>query len=268
MTLYYALGGGLGHLARAGKVLDALGLRAEATLLSASEFARDARVTGSFPVLFAPERDRDAHRAWLSRTLADLEPGLLIVDSFPAGVLGELCGLELPPARHVARLLRWPRYAERLDGPAPVYEVSYVLEPLHADHATWLERHSHRMEDLALPVAEPAQADARGRDGEPFWLVVHSGPVEETDDLIAHARERQAAEGSSARLVVAAPGHQDIYPAAGLFARAERIVTAAGFNCMHEAAPYRDRHVVVPFERRLDDQFARASRAKSLSPPG
>jgi hypothetical protein len=34
-------------------------------------------------------------------------------------------------------------------------------------------------------------------------------------------------------------------------------VTAAGFNLMHETAHLRDRHTFVPFERALDDQFAR-----------
>lgn len=258
MVLYYALGGGLGHLARARKVLDALEVGSDAVLLTASEFAHDPRVTGPASVLFVPEQRRGAHRRWLRHALADLEPDLLIVDSFPAGVLGELCGLELPPARHVARLLRWPRYAARLDGPAPVYETSYVLEPLHDDHATWLGAHSRRVQPLELPATEPTASTPEG----PFWLVVHSGPAAETADLVAHARERQAAEGASARLLVAAPDHEDIYPAAGLFAHAERIVTAAGFNCMREAAPYRDRHVVVPFERPLDDQFERARRAR------
>src|SRR5262249_19727152 len=44
VILYSALGGGLGHLARARKVLAALGLAA--TILTASPFAGDARVVG------------------------------------------------------------------------------------------------------------------------------------------------------------------------------------------------------------------------------
>ena len=45
--------------------------------------------------------------------------------------------------------------------------------------------------------------------------------------------------------------------------RLERIITGAGFNLMHEAAPFRDRHLFVPFPRVLDNQFARAAAARS-----
>ena len=138
VVLYYALGGGLGHLTRARQVLAALDLTDDAALLTASRFARDQRVTGELPVVQVPRwlgRDRAAFREWLAVTLADLRPQELIVDSFPGGILGELCGMELPPARHVARRLRWPAYAPRLDGPLPRYEVAYVLEPLEDRHA-------------------------------------------------------------------------------------------------------------------------------------
>jgi hypothetical protein len=49
-------------------------------------------------------------------------------------------------------------------------------------------------------------------------------------------------------------------PARPLFAGAAHIVTGAGFNTVHELAPLRARHTVVPFDRRLDDQHARARR--------
>jgi hypothetical protein len=133
VILYYALGGGLGHLTRARKVLEALGLTRDAVLLTASAFGADPRVTGGLRVLKVPRRlghDRAAFRAWLQPVLAQADE--LIVDSFPAGILGELSGMTLPPARHVARLLRWDAYERRLDGPLPHYDVIYALEPLRA----------------------------------------------------------------------------------------------------------------------------------------
>ena len=54
MILYYALGGGLGHLTRARKVLGAPS--ATPSLLTASEHARDPRVTGGLPVIPVPRR--------------------------------------------------------------------------------------------------------------------------------------------------------------------------------------------------------------------
>jgi hypothetical protein len=58
----------------------------------------------------------------------------------------------------------------------------------------------------------------------------------------------------------------DAVPAAPLYAAAAGIVTAAGFNTVRELAPYRDRHVCVPFERRLDDQRARWLRSGASGP--
>ncbi len=39
-----------------------------------------------------------------------------------------------------------------------------------------------------------------------------------------------------------------------------RLITAAGFNIMRQAAPYRAQHRPLPFSRRFDDQFARVAR--------
>jgi hypothetical protein len=78
------------------------------------------RVTAGRPVIPVPRRlghDRDAFLRWLDTLLRDLQPDKLVVDAFPGGILGEPCGLELPPARLVARALRWDAYAPRLDGP-------------------------------------------------------------------------------------------------------------------------------------------------------
>lgn len=255
MILYYALGGGLGHLTRARKVLEALG--EEATLLTASRFAGDPRVTGELPVLRVPRHlghDRGRFRDWLDVALEALGPEELIVDSFPGGILGELCGMTLPPARHVARRLRWTAYAERLDGPLPHYEVIYALEPLAADHSRALRG---PVEPLTLPVAPAGTPLVDG----PHWLVIHSGPQDELDQLLAVAAD-------APRIVVVsphAPEHlpervewRDVYPVAPHLDHAERIVTAAGFNLMQETAHLRDRHTVVPFARALDDQIARA----------
>ena len=264
MILYYALGGGLGHLTRARKVLEALGM--EATLLTASRFAGDPRVTGGLPVLRVPRalgRDRDRFRGWLERALAALEPEELMVDSFPGGILGELCAMELPRVRHVARRLRWEAYAERLTGPLPRYDVVYQLEPLSDDHARALHG---RVERLALPIAAIGAPLVQ----EPHWIVVHSGPGHELDELLAHA-------AGAPRIVVVSPRPparlprraewRDVYPVAPHLPHAQRIVTAAGFNVMQETAHLRDLHTFMPFERALDDQFARsgAERAAGLA---
>src|SRR6185295_19344108 len=154
--VYYAFGGGLGHLVRARAFLHTLGLTQDAVLITASQHARDARVTGELEVLAAPqslEQDTAAFRAWLVRELERLAAECLCVDVFPAGILGELC--DFPAGLvgcwwHVARLLRWNEYATLIHGAAPRYDRVFRVEPLADAQQEFLDQHSGRCEDLQL----------------------------------------------------------------------------------------------------------------------
>src|ERR1044072_3594880 len=119
MILYYAIGGGLGHLARARRVLTRLGLRDRATLLTAAE---EARITDGIPTgtpahlpPATPANFRDYER--------------VIVDAFPCGLLGELKNIDVP-MDYVARLLQWDAYAAATGAAMPHFETTYVVEPL------------------------------------------------------------------------------------------------------------------------------------------
>lgn len=281
MLLYYALGGGLGHLVRARAFLHTLGLEGEATLFTSSRFADDPRVTGGLPLVRVPpslDGDRAGLRALLERTLAELGATRLVVDAFPSGLLGELAGFVPPPGvalEHVARLLRWERYVADASADLPRFATTWLVEELHDDHRRALESASGEVRSLDLvdpppPPTEPLEP--------PYALVVHSGPDEETLELVAFAHELSCAERVSPRLAVVAPSRPeglpadvawvDVFPATGLFAGAKRIVAAAGFNLVRQTDPFRDRRVLVPFPRRYDDPFARAARARRATRPG
>ena len=275
MLLYYAMGGGLGHLTRARAFLHTLGLEGEAALFTSSRFAADPRVIGGIPVVRVPEAldgNREGLRAFLERTISDLAVSRLVVDALPAGVLGELADFAPPPALelwHVARLLRWTRYSADASARFPRYEKTWVLEELHGDHRRALGESSGEL--LSLDLADPPFAALEPVAG-PYALVVHSGPGAETNDLVATALELQRTGGSDARVVVASPATpgdlppgvswRDAFPATGLFAAAGRIVGAAGFNTVRQTEPYRAKRFLVPYPRRFDDQFARAARAR------
>jgi hypothetical protein len=239
MILYYAIGGGLGHLARARRVLTLLGLRNRAAIVTASP---DARVTEEIAVIQAP-RDRHALRPFVESLGAER----IIVDAFPCGLFGELRGIALP-LDHVARLLREP--------PAhmPPFETTYVVEPLPAWHRAMLAGRVVELDFSAtVEIATAAEMDE--------WLVVHSGPAEEIEELVAYARELQRIERVDAPIVVATR----TFPIAPLLASASRIVSAAGFNLMLETEPWRAKHRVLPLPRRFDDQFARAARRRTIA---
>ena len=287
-VLYYALGGGLGHLTRAGAFLQQFGLAERALILGASSYLDDPRVSAGIATCSVPEQLQHSPlelKHWLMQCIECEQPALICIDSFPAGILGELCdfpALDSIPLWHVARLLRWSTYAPLMRGRAPRYARSWRLEPLHSPHQAFLEAHSEEIVDLALaPCAVTGQAMAeREADDEiaieqPFWLVLHSGPAAEVAELLAYADDMRRLEEASVPIVVcslqppsALPSHCRVinrYPAGELIDRAERIVSAAGFNLMRDTHAVRQRQHILPFPRRFDDQFERARRVRSGS---
>lgn len=282
--LYYALGGGRGHLTRAGAVLATLGVRAR--VLAPAQHAQDPESGLGLDLLALPaDRTPENLGAWLGRLLWDQRPRRLWLDSFPCGLFGELCGLPLPPGleiHYLARLLRWDRYTLRIQGAPPPLARVHLLEPLHPDHADWLARRGAQTTELRLEapdVPPPTAAIARlAAVAPPRWLVVHAGPADEVRELVDYARDLAAAEGLSPTLVLIAPRtlpcpdphvlRLPATPARALYPLAERIVTACGFNTMSETLPYRHRHRFLPMDRALDDQYARAARRRALEAGG
>jgi hypothetical protein len=276
--LYYALGGGLGHLTRARAVLGTLG--ASASVLVSSPLARDPDVRAGLDLIHLPDNLPPAAgvlAAWLEALLRELRPRRLYLDSFPGGILGELCQVELPPGievHYLARLLRWNKYAQRVQGPLPRLHGVHLLEPLHPDHTDWLCQLGFEPTPLALTQPDlPPPRDALARFAavsRPRWLIVHSGPAKEIDELLRFARSMARADGVTPSLVAVVPLSLDwhnpdvlrlhAHPARGLYPLADRIVTACGFNAMAETEPFRSIHRFIPMPRPLDDQFERAAR--------
>jgi hypothetical protein len=264
----YAIGGGAGHVTRARRVIEALGI--EAVILATPA---DPRAAGGIPLIEIPrslEGDVAAHRAWMRA----LPYSRLIVDSFPCGIQGELSDFDAVPLDFISRLLRVEEY-RRATGevPWPQFETAYVVE----EGGRGVE--AARVVDLALssvgtgraearPTCRPGFSPACPHTGDPgYWLIVHSGPAAEVLELVAYTQELRTAE----RVLVATPldvplpeGFErvDAFPVADLYPGAARIISAAGFNIMLETEPWREKHLVLPFPRRFDDQFARAARRR------
>jgi hypothetical protein len=273
LIVCYAQGGGLGHLTRIRAYLHTRELRDEpVTILTGSPFAGDPRILAGHRVLSAPAGlDRDGLTRWIGRTLAALRPRELVVDAFPAGLSGELSAAAVPAGTrvvHLARLLRWDAYRPLLSADPLGFAETWLVEPVGGAHRAYLESVSSAVAPLTLvDPPEPAVPVEPGG-----WLIVHSGPVAEISELIAYALDVAALEGarpgftlvSPLRPEVLPPGmaHRDVYPAWPLFAGAERIITAAGCNAVRQLARWPERHRMLPFPRRFDDQYARAARAR------
>jgi len=251
-TVYYAIGGGLGHLTRARRVLRALDLEAViiTSCLEADSFVSE---------------DDD-----IPAMIAGHAPDRLIMDTFPFGIRHELRHVA-PRVDYVARRLRLREYALDCGGLPPLFHTTYVIEELEPEHLAWINAHSSSVVPLRLHPPEgrrdPSAPLRAGAGTTRHWLVVHSGPAEEVRELVEYTRELMARKGESPRVLVATRSDIDLPPGFERvetlpYASAARIISAAGFNVMLETEPWRDKHHVVPFPRRFDDQFARAARRK------
>lgn len=282
-ALYYAMGGGLGHLTRARAVLAALDEKAR--VLSVSPHAADPHVTAGLDLLSAPSdvaRSADAFGLWFGELLHEIEPRILYMDCFPAGLFGELCRVDLPrglEVRHIARRLRWDRYRPLIQDGALRLSRVYRIEPLTDDHLAWLHSHSDQVTQLelspdgAVPPITPEIRETLASLSAPSWLVVHSGPWSEVKTLLDYGREMAAAEQEKPTFIVVTQSypaakaqdvlHLPIYPARPLYPLVDRIISACGFNTMHETSAFREKHRFLPMPRRFDDQYARAARFRT-----
>lgn len=271
MIVYYALGGGLGHVTRGRAVIHTLGLEGPVTVVTSSPGAADRRIVGDWNVVqLEGIRTAAALRESVVEILDEQRPHTIFVDAFPGGILGEL-GPGLWPngcdAFHVARALRWHRYTERLRGPLPEYRKVFGVEALGPQQ---LEALGGTVEKLILldPPMRGTVPDVTGA-----WLIVHAGAEEEILDLVAYARERRDRDDPDSPLVLLSPhrpsalapdiNYLDHYPARQLFKDAARIVTACGFNSMRQTESFAEKHLSMPFERALDDQFSRAAQRRA-----
>lgn len=274
MNIYYANGGGLGHLTRARAFLHQLKIADRTAILTNSEFAADKRVVGDLEIFkvdgdFANNLPK--YRDFLQKTLAERAVKNIFLDSFPAGIIGEFADFDFGEIEvfYLARLLRWKNYAHFLSGIELHFKKTFVLEPLEPAHQNFIEKHSTESSIFDLIYADFETPDEPVmkriiRENSPFWLIVHAGAPEEISELMNFAAEMREIEQANVELILISPpdytDHNcfDIYPAARLFPFAERIFTAAGFNALRQTAQFRSKHFVMPFERRYDDQFARA----------
>lgn len=253
MLLYYAAGGGLGHVTRARAFLHGAGLDG---VIVTSE-----KVPG-VETLVVPRCERHEYREWLR----SLGAQRIILDTFPAGLMHEFDDFDLPCTfDYVARYVTWPRYAPMVKPPR--FETTYVLEPLHEEQQRFVVANSARVERDVRLVDPPSGDDIRIE--EPYALVIHSGDVDEVEELIDYAQLIARAEGELPIVVATrAALHRDdvtivdAYPVTSLAQHAQRIITGAGFNCMRQFGGD-PRHRPIPFPRRFDDQFLRAARYRS-----
>lgn len=273
MILYYALGGGLGHLSRSFALISRAPeeIRKRTRLLVSSAHAELASPHSPCSLDRVPEQvmtDRGLYLHFLSGYLGHHDIDLMIVDSFPFGLLGELKFLAPRiPRLLVGRYLRWDAYLERcgfLEG-AVWPRVALLIERQESTYRQTLERHG-RIVSAPWPVSLAAGVGSGRPDQSPACCVIHSGPVGEVNLLMNKAYQVMAERGIGGLPELFTPG-RGVYPVERNLLRFSDVVAGAGYGACSAAATLhgRVRFHLHPFRRRFDDQALRLRRLQEGS---
>ena len=273
MLVYYAMGGGMGHLMRAAAFLHTYRIK-DYLVLTSSQYA-DVVFEPNQLIRVDPALENSPEGLFSSivNTLKDTGCEILIMDCFPNGILGEFTGKKIPVAEvwHITRRMKWDQYRDKVLS-SPHFDRSIVLEELEPLHRQFIVKHSDTVEDgrLAYPHVWVHPQFQQRLTFRPTWLIVHAGKAQELQLLIDHALDMLSGIDEKPEILLISPinhEHESIaqlhfYPAYALFPYAERIFTGCGFNSMQQTLDYRNKHVFIPFERKYDDQHWRAAEAK------
>ena len=285
MILYHAPGGGLGHLSRGLSVMKTLGLPPETFLITYSgndtvpipqyTAPRLVPIKGDDPIEFA---------GILDDLIGSLSINKLFVDTFPAGIVGELLLLKRRvPMVLISRILKIKNYLLDLEeilkqNPFPEFEMVFRVETLNPEFINFLDNQKWRPEWISLIPHHSTKPDIFS---EPFYLVSHTGSAEEKEALLQLAIEHKRETNFSGKILLTS-SDQNLktgshptgeisqvlgekinieyifqYNISQYYDSAEKIFTGCGFNTLRELSQYRNKHISIPFERKYDDQFFR-----------
>ncbi len=266
MIGFYAFGGGFGHLVRVKTFIqNHLPDHSDYKIITSNAQSRSFFSTDKLELVTLKNNgSRVELQLQLSRIFDQYHFSSLYVDVFPSGILGEFTPsmLDKMALYHLARRLKWDRYHDDRDHYLPTYEKTFVLEPLEPLHLETIKSTSKEVAELTLRYPKPETSVNQ----EGYWLVIHSSSADELNLLIDHAKDMARMEKVNPEMIICSDQviegmkFKQVTDPLPWLENAEKIFSGAGFNTWHQLAPYRHKHVCIPFPRRFDDQFWRAQR--------
>lgn len=272
MIFFYAVGGGLGHLNRVSVFIRQFKIESFKVITGHPQSDLFFHKKDVISVPSALAEDRKGLADFLAAEISTHNVSAFYIDTFPAGLLGELPLLNNIsfPVFYLARRLRWKQYAGLVHLLPYRFFKTFLLETLEPLHLQFIAENTDEAVTLRLNYPEPEPSRIQLSlvpPDKPLWLIVHSSDKEEVQLLHDHAVEIAAIEGVNPFLVVLSDQKIEVgngicmkyFPATDWFVSAERIFTAAGFNIIQQIRQFRHKHICIPFPRRFDDQSWRAS---------
>ena len=275
MKLFYAMGGGWGHLKRVATFARNMAYSDFKIITSnplAIELFEPDQII-QIPLEFQQSSSLLASR--LDELIVEFKPSQFIVDVFPAGILGELSLVKKLSSTEVCllcRRMKWEAYADKADENLQ-FEIAYIFEPLEDLHDDFVNRTCITTVEYELQYETPKELGYKfDHRGEELWLVVHGFDCEEVETLCKYALERAASHGKEVRVLLSSdcdPKLLGVEKISGapidFMPHVDKIVSACGFNTMYETKAFRQKQIFMPFPRKYDDQFWRLNTTKSLN---
>jgi hypothetical protein len=270
MILYYALGGGLGHIARSFALIAYAPktLRPRIRLLVSSKSAELTRPYSPCPMDLVPFQamvDRVLYAQFLGGYFKKHEFSCIVTDTFPFGLVGELAhpASEIPRVL-VGRYMQWDAYRTRCgDMDDAIWpEVAVMIEKQEEAYRETMERHS-RVISAQWPISLASLRNNVPPDGPPACCVVHSGPQSEIERLMKFARNIMTRQGIRGAPEVFTP-QKGLFPLEHHLSGFSDIVTGAGYGSCAASIVLKGkiRYHFYPFPRRFDDQALRLERLR------
>lgn len=287
MKLFYAAGGGLGHLSRGWALAHQWGWKKEdVRFVYAPHPARDfdwvlkAGPT-SFEAVHIPyetnvRSNRKDLQAWLIGQIGQYGIDEIYLDCFPSGLIGEWKTFPSKGLRFslIARNLKADAYGSLFDE-HPRFEKVIQVEAFSPEYQDRIEKMNARVLSIDLQYPEVGGFEEIIKRilalPRPRWMIVHSGPVDELMALYDMARDDARKEGQQPHIFlvnthsdpIAGVSSYRFFPAYPIFRYVDRLYTGGGFNLMKQAEAFRRIHRVLPFVRKYDDQFFRLKNSQS-----
>lgn len=269
MTLFYVMGGGMGHLFRISVFIKQFAIEDYAIICSnplVNTFFPETKVT-----FLSPDDYEQSWETFINEKLPRLNVHELYIDSFPNGLLGEfaLWPQVNYPVYYLARRLKWDTYKQYVQNMKFGFEVVYQLEELEDEHMNFVKNSSKKIDQLSLAYPLPNSVNPAAFNiplDKPLWLVVHAFHQDELEALLQYAMAAAHQEKGEVYFLVISDKYIEVsngvcmryFPAADWFPIADRIFTGAGFNTMQQIKPFLSKAKLIPFPRQYDDQAWRA----------
>lgn len=271
MILYYALGGGLGHLSRSLTLIEHApeDLKSRMRILVSTKSAPAAKAHFPCPVDGVPGAamsEMRRYREFLANYISRHDFTCIVLDTFPFGLLGELKAMAPRLSRVlVARYLKWEAYLTmcRSVSSAIWPEDAILIEEQGSAYRAMLQNNCFVV-TARWPISPANSRDVPAVSRPPACCVIHSGTRAEIDVLTNLAKRVMADKGIPGTPEVFTPSRK-IFPVERYPWFFSDIVTGAGYASCAAATLLdgRVRYHLHPFDRRFDDQHLRLARLKS-----